>query len=150
MLSRNIRFIFLYSDMHRIVGDGLAPWYGIAKQHTLLKKPFRREHFWAAMLGEHSPQPNPLQTPLSPQWSPKKPQSSDPHLNSSPAPVPPRILLVEDDRINVAVAKRYIAWAGYEDVATAHNGVEAVTMVRQTLRHGPGSMKHMHGAPVST
>ena len=44
-----------------------------------------------------------------------------------------------DDRINVAVAKRYMSWAGYENVAVANNGVECLNLVRPTLMPTPGN-----------
>ena len=143
MLSRNIRFIFLYSDRSQITGDGLAPWFAIAKSYTLLKKPFRREDFWAALLGKQRSAPTAgiavtlPKTPLSPQ----RPSKMDGGGGGSgaDATLHPRILLVEDDRINVAVAKRYMSWAGYENVAVANNGVECLNLVRPTLMPTPGN-----------
>lgn len=159
MLSRNIRFIFLYSDRKQVTGDGLAPWFAIAKSYTLLKKPFRREDFWAALIGKPrsalpaGAAPTMPKIPLSPQRLSKSKgvdgvggvgggggsamgDATACGVDSAPRP---RILLVEDDRINVAVAKRYVSWAGYEDVAVANNGVECLNMVRPTLMPTPGN-----------
>ena len=150
MLSRNIRFIFLYSDRTQITGDGLAPWFAIAKSYTLLKKPFRREDFWAALLGkQRSEQTSGTtmtlpKTPLSPQRLSKSKgmDAGGTAAAGSAGEAPqPRILLVEDDRINVAVAKRYMSWAGYEEVAVANNGVECLNLIRATLMPTPGNAR---------
>eukprot|EP00039_Didymoeca_costata_P007944 m.105612 g.105612 ORF g.105612 m.105612 type:complete len:842 (+) comp13884_c0_seq3:508-3033(+) len=142
MLSRNIRFVFLYSEkwVNDVGGVNFKPWFSLAQYYTLLKKPFRRKALWEAMPGvrnrEQSEDPENLSAfswLASGATTIAGPLSEDVVADETKK----KVLLVEDDRINVAVAKSFLDAGGYE-VDVASNGLEALNIVKEMLTESGG------------
>ena len=119
MLRREgIRFVLVCSQAEKgLLEQADAPWYAIAQRCAVITKPVRRMAFWAALVGE-SVAPDTLADSVDVAPAPKA---------ASPA-AGPRLLLVEDDEINVLAATQFLAWGGWT-AAVARDGAAAVASI---------------------
>ncbi|EDQ87916.1 uncharacterized protein MONBRDRAFT_26982 [Monosiga brevicollis MX1] len=108
--SLSCRFVCLCNDSHRrLLQTGKSEEWASCADHVLLAKPIKRLSLWNALVYDE---------PL--------PEETVPEATVAQIALLPRILLAEDNPLNVQIALRFLDSMGMKDVILARDGQQAV------------------------